>query len=209
MPYMPFKDDQQPLYADEHENILFRVKDLKQRIEDSTHLPVIGLMSLGSRDDPESLKELYGDLLPERVWFVRATFQTPEGRKTSEIFVILKEGQLQFPRGISLHLETFLAPHRKQAKQDIPELTLDYIETLEGAVSDTWRFWRDLAYFLDHHHAHPFVREVLKPQFKDQLSGLYNDFKAVNFLTGSDEATDPFPGGNFNFIEKRDQEEEK
>jgi hypothetical protein len=209
MSYMPFNDDNQPLYADENENILLRVKDLKKLIEDDVHLSVIDLKSMSVNSDPEKLQELYPALMPDRVWFVWATFQAPEGLKTSRAFVMLKDGQLSLPLGMFLHLETFLAAHRKQAKRDIPDLTLDYIETLESIIADDWRFWRDFVYFLDRHHAQLFVQGTLKPQFERQIVDLYKNFRSVNFFSTENEAIDPFPGGKFSFVEKRDIERKK
>lgn len=208
MNYMPFKDEQQPIYADEHENIIFRVADIKKLIEDATQLPVTRLVSMGSNSNPTKLRELYGNLNPERIWFVQAIFQTPEGVKTAEVLVMLKDRQLSLPHRIFLHLEKFLAANRDQAKQGIPDLTLDYIQTLESIVSDTWRFWRDLTYLMDQFHADMFVKEMLKPSVKDQMEGLYKALQTVNFLMMHDREQDPFPGGNFDFIERRDKKQQ-
>lgn len=194
MSYMPFNSDEQPLYADEHENILFRVRDVKTLIENHTNLSVTKLLSMGSDSDPEKLEALYGPLKPERIWFVMATLQAPEGEKTAEVFVMLKDGQLSLPHGIFLHLETFLYSHQKQAKQNIPELTLDYVQTLEEIVSDTWRMWRDLSYYLHNHKDDPSAQRIMSI-FKQQMDRLYKSMQGVNFLSMGDERQDPFSTG--------------
>ena len=81
MPYMPFRDDQQPVYADEHENIVFRVKDFKTLIEEHLKLPVARLSLMTMTDDPEHLQALYGDLQPDRIWFVSRLLRLLMGQK--------------------------------------------------------------------------------------------------------------------------------
>lgn len=147
MQNMPFKSDQQPFYSDENENVIFRVKDIKKLLEEYVKLPLIECRSMGTDSDPSRLQELYPDLMPDRIWFVWAIFQAPEGKKTSEVFLMLKDGKLSFPRGVFLHLETFLVSHRRQVKQDSSDSTRDYIETLEEIASNSWRFWAILCIF--------------------------------------------------------------
>lgn len=209
MEYISFKDEQQLIYVNEEENIILRVSDIKKLIENTTQLPVTSLVSMGSDSDPVKLKEFYGELHPERVWFVQASFQAPEGVKTAEAFVMLKDHQLSLPRGLFLHLEKFLAANRNQAKQDIPDITLDYIQTLEDIVSGTWRFWRDLSYLMDQFHAERFVKEMLKPSVKDQMKRLYEAMQAVNFLTLHDREQDPFPEGIFDLVERSEKRQKE
>jgi len=55
---------------------------------------------MGSQDNPERLEDLYGDLKPERVWYLEATFGTPDGTKKAEVFLMLKEHQLSLPKRV-------------------------------------------------------------------------------------------------------------
>ena len=191
MPYMPFLDDQQPVYADENESIVFRVKDFKTLIEEHLKFPVTGLSLMTMNDDPEHLQALYEDLQPDRIWFVFASVETPEGPKTSEVFIMLRDRKLSLPKKVFLHLETFAFSQRDTAKRDIPDLTLDYIQTLERCVSDTWRVWRDLTYYLHEHKDNPDIWEI-REVFKRQMDKLYRDFQNVGFLNENEERQDPF-----------------
>lgn len=194
MKYMPFTDDQQPFYSDERENLIFRVKDAKDLIEKHMHLEVTKLSLLGCQDNPELLKGLYEDLMPERVWYLQAIFATPEGIKEAEVFLMLKDRQLSLPKKIFPRLQVFLSANRELAKQDIPPQTLDYILTLEEIISDTWGFWRKLLYSMDEHPHEP-VSELVGYIRKD-MNGVYKSLQRVNFLSTSDEQPrDPFEGG--------------
>jgi len=194
MPYEPFREDQQPVYANEHEDIVFRVKDFKTLIEEHLKLPVTGLSLMTMVDNQEHLQALYGDLQPDRIWFVFARIETPDGPKTSEVFVMLKDKKLSLPKKVFLHLETFGLSQRNKAKQDIPDLTLDYIQTLERCVSDAWRIWRDLSYYLDRHHDNPEMKKVWGFA-KQPMDGLYKGFQNVGFLNTDEERQDFFPTG--------------
>lgn len=193
MKYMPFTDEQQPFYSDEGENVIFRVKDAKALIEKHMRLEVTNLALMGCQDDPDALKTLYEDLMPERVWFLEATFATPQGLQKAEVFLMLKNHQLSLPKKVFPRLEVFLSANREYAKQNIPPMALDYILTLEETVSETWRFWRDLLYFVDEHPDRP-ISDLVEA-IRGEMNRVYKGLQRVNFLNASDEQSDPFNGG--------------
>lgn len=194
MKFMAFTDDQQPFYSDENEHIIFRVKDAKELIAEQMHVPVTRLLLMGSQDDPEILRELYEDLMPERVWHLEATFETPDGTKKAEVFLMLKDHQLILPKRIFPRLEVFLSAQREQAKQAIPDLALDYILTLEETTEVAWRFWRDFLYYARKHPNEP-IRDLVGA-IRREMNGAYTNLQRVNFLQPHDEEElrDPFHG---------------
>lgn len=209
MEYRPFEEDQQTVYADEQENVLFRVKDFKALIEEHIHLPVTDLSLMSLVDNPDHLRDLYGDLEPDRVWFVLATITTPEGEATSEVFVMLKKGKLSIPKKMFLHLKTFGSSARRKATEEGNPFTRDYIYTLEESVSDAWRFWRDLCYYASRHQNEPAGRD-LREHFTGQLNRLYKTFQDVGFLDGKEKRHNPFPTGfTWHFGQPSDDEEEE
>lgn len=68
-------------------------------------------------------------------------------------------------------------------------------------------FLGDFVYFLDRHYKDEFVCEHLKPAFQRQLAELYKDFRSANFFSMEDKDIDPFPGGEYRFVEKHDEKE--
>ena len=49
---------------------------------------------------------------------------------------------------------------REQAKQNIPDMALDYILTLEETTEVAWRFWRDVLYSARSHSNEP-IRDLI------------------------------------------------
>lgn len=177
-------------------------------IEKEIGFPLTRFSLMSEDDNPEKMQALYPELLPERTWFVQIETRTLEGLKEGIVFVALKDNALLLPHGVRLHLKTFLAANRELAKEGVSPLTLDYIETLEDIVSDTWRFWRDLMYYLDRNHAQLFVQAEFKPRFQNDLTSLYRSLQQVNFLASSSETIDPFPGGVFDLVQRIEEHKE-
>jgi hypothetical protein len=136
-------DDNRPIYSDETETVVLRVKDFKQAIEAATQLPVSELLLLDKSKHPELLAE-ESEMPPKRAWFFEATFQTDEGEKEAEAIIGLKDGVLQLYNRVRPVLKIFKEKDRKRAKEGIPELTQDYIAQLERVGVNAWVLWKDL-----------------------------------------------------------------
>jgi hypothetical protein len=172
-------DENSPIYADEIESTVFRLKDFRQVIEKHYQLRVKVLTIMSESRYPEwAVRE--GELAPDRAWFFDVTFQTLEGDKGAEVEVGVKENALQVYHTPRPKLKVFRDRDRQRAKEGIPDVTLDYIEQLEQSGRMAWLLWKDV---FDYLHNVPDMRlsDVRKP-FLRVLDSFYREFEKVGFL---------------------------
>jgi hypothetical protein len=172
-------DENSPIYADEFETTVFRLKDFRQVIENHYQLPVKTCTFMSESQYPEwAVRE--GKQAPDCAWFFDVTFKTPEGDKGAEVEVGVKENALQVCHPPRPKLKVFRDRDRKRAKEGIPNVTLDYIEQLEQSSRRAWLLWKDV---FDYLHNVPDMRlsEVRQP-FLRVLDSFYKEFEKVGFL---------------------------
>jgi len=132
-------DENKIIYSDETENTIFRVKDIKNVLEAYTHLPVLELTLLGKSKYHENLAQQ-----PEQAWFFEATFQSSEGEKEAEVTISRNGDVLSVGSPFRPVLKNFKEHDRARAKENIPDLTRDYIEQLEQVGVSAWVLWKQL-----------------------------------------------------------------
>ena len=172
-------DENSPIYADETETVVFRVKDYRQVIEAHYQLPVKELVFEGESPYPEWASD-QPELQPERAWFFLATFQTPQGEKEAEVEIGVKGSVLQVYHPVRPNHKVFNEQDRKQAKEDIPDLTFDYIVQLERTGRMAWQLWKVVFDSLHNIPDHR-LKEVEK-DFQKPLKWFFRDFERVGLL---------------------------
>jgi hypothetical protein len=189
--HMGLIDDNRPIYSDETETVVFRLKDFKQVVETHTQLKVTDFFVLDKSRFPEDYAQ-QPEMQPERAWFFQATFETPEGDKEDEVVVGLKDNMLRVYSHVRPILKVFKEKNREQAKEDIPDLTYDYIRQLERAANRAWLVWKEVYDTLHNVPSSTRLTDV-KDEFQKFLDYFYEEFEKVGFL---------LPDSNLSYQEK-------
>ncbi len=182
-------DENAPIYADE--TVVLRLQDFKQVIERHYQLTVKKLTFMSESRYPEWASQE----APDHAWFFDVTFQTPEGDKGAEIEVGVKDNVLQVYHPARPRLKVFSDQDRRQAKEGIPDVTLDYIGQLEQSGRMAWQLWKEVFDSL-HNIPNKRLSDVRKP-FQDVLDAFYEEFEKVGFL---------LPDGNTPLTAPRDED---
>lgn len=181
-------DDNRPIYSDETETVVFRLKDFKQVVEAHTHLQVTDFFVLDKSRFPEDYAQ-QPEMQPERAWFFQATFETPEGDKEAEVVIGLKDNTLLVFGHVRPKLKVFKKKNREKAKEGIPDLTYDYIRQLERAANKAWLLWKEVYDTL--HNVPPSTRLAdVKDDFQKFLDYFYTEFEKVGFLLPDSNLSD-------------------
>ena len=185
---MGLVDDNRPIYSDETETVVFRLKDFRQVVETHTHLKISDFFVLDKSRFPEDYAQ-QTEMQPERAWFFQATFETQEGDKEAEVVVGLKDNTLHVYGQVRPKLKVFKEKNREQAKEDIPDLTYDYIRQLERVGNRAWLLWKEIYDTL--HNVPPSTHlTVVKDEFQKFLDYFYEEFEKVGFLLPDSNLSD-------------------
>lgn len=130
------------VYSNETETLIIRVADIIPLVESKTGLPLLKLAPSWNKVDINFRFEEM-EPKPDAAWWFFAQYNAPDGIREGDVLVYLQGSTLvvasyDVPRLIRIN-----EAQRHEAKQNIPGLTLEYIEQLEYIARMGWQMWKN------------------------------------------------------------------